>query len=402
MITNAHSIAISKYKTKNLGDVCELVSGISAPQDSYSFSKEGVPFVRMKDLGKYHLTRNLVDTNDHLNREVVAKNNWLACPKNTILIPRSGSVHLNHRAILGRKAVIVNHILGLKIKSEGILPEFLYWVLTQYDMRQLMNQTTGLNMVRMQDIAKIEIPVPPKSTQKKIIYWLNKLDELTSLQAQKNELLDDLILSYYHSLFGSPSTYDTTFGVIKLRDLAKLNMGGTPSTKNNEYYDGGKINWIKSGEVREDFIYDARQKITLEGLNNSNAKLYNSGDVVIALNGQGKTRGTTAILRIDTASNQSVASISPNNKVVSEFLHFQLKQRYNELRSLTGDNQRSGLNLKILNDLDIIVPPIEKQKSFGVLVKEIEKIKLEQISLKNDFKSMFFQLTEKVFGSNGL
>jgi len=113
--------------------------------------------------------------------------------------------------------------------------------------------------------------------------------------------------------------------------------------------------------------------------------LYSIGDVVIALNGQGKTRATTGILRVETTSNQSVASISPKpDDLLSEYLHFDLKFRYQELRDMTGDKQRSGLNLTLLRGLNIPLPPIELQQEFSVFVKQVDVMKKKQESSQHE------------------
>lgn len=398
MMTNAYSIAISSFPTKRLGKLCDIVSGISAPQNKEAFEKGTIHFVRMKDLGRYHLTRNLNKTDDCLNKEFVNKNNIKTCSKGTIIFPRSGSVHLNHRAILGVDAVIVNHLGGLIVKSKEIIPEFLYWILTQYDMRQIMSQTTGLNMIRFSDVENIKIPIPPKVIQQKISNLLNTAEETLNLRAEANILTENIILSNYHKLFGSPYNNDKNFKVVKLGEAATLQMGGTPSTKKREYYENGNIYWMKSGDIKGDFIYDIPNKITSEGLKNSNAKMYKKNSVVIALNGQGKTRGSTAILRLDTSSNQSVVEIRPKeNILLSEYLHFHLKQRYNEIRNLTGDNQRSGLNLKILRNFEIILPPINFQKEFSEIARKLENIMVWQASSEPIINKLAYTVIERAF-----
>ena len=94
--------------------------------------------------------------------------------------------------------------------------------------------------------------------------------------------------------------------------------------------------------------------------------------VLIALNGQGKTRGTVALLRIEAACNQSIVAINPNdhNSLMPEFLFYQLKVRYQEIRDITGDNQRSGLNMPIIRNIMIAIPPISVQQE---IVAQIEK-----------------------------
>jgi type I restriction enzyme S subunit len=124
--------------------------------------------------------------------------------------------------------------------------------------------------------------------------------------------------------------------------------------------------------------------------------MYKTGDVVIALNGQGKTRATTGILKVDTSSNQSVANISPSKELTSEYLHFNLKYRYGQLRSLTGDKSRSGLNLKLLRNLDIICPPIDIQKIFSSIVSRIYENNIEKEKSILLIKKAYTQIVQEI------
>lgn len=133
-------------------------------------------------------------------------------------------------------------------------------------------------------------------------------------------------------------------------------------------------------------------------MENSNTKLYDVGDVVIALNGQGKTRATTGILKIETTSNQSVASISPNgNVLLPEYLHFDLKYRYQELRDLTGDKQRSGLNLKLLKKLKIPLPPLELQQQFHDFVNQVENMRKKQNMTRLEIEQLFESVLDNLY-----
>jgi restriction endonuclease S subunit len=175
-------------------------------------------------------------------------------------------------------------------------------------------------------------------------------------------------------------------------------MGGTPSTTINEYWENGTIPWMKSGDIKGDFINFVPNKITELGFKKSNTTVYPKGTVVIALNGQGKTRGTTAILNMETTSNQSVVGIIiDNKKILSEYLHYNLKLRYNELRKLTGDDERSGLNLSILRSLRISLPPLSLQQKFAKVVKQIENMKENVKKTKQSSDELFNSLTQKAF-----
>ena len=154
--------------------------------------------------------------------------------------------------------------------------------------------------------------------------------------------------------------------VVKVGKICNLTAGGTPSTKEKSYWYPQEIPWLSSGEVNKKKVFDTDKKISKKGLNNSSAKLLPSNSILIALAGQGKTRGTVAITEIELTTNQSVAAILPSNEIVPYYLYYNLRSRYEELRSLsTGSGGRGGLNLAILKSVNIQLPPLKEQKKIA-------------------------------------
>lgn len=154
---------------------------------------------------------------------------------------------------------------------------------------------------------------------------------------------------------------------VKLGDVCNLTTGGTPSRTHKEYFEGGSIRWLVSGDIHKGEIFDCDGRITKLGLKSSNTRLLPVNSVMIALNGQGKTRATVAMLRVEATCNQSLVSIYPKDdtKVLPEWIFWNLRGRYDELRKCTGDsgNERRGLNMIIIRDIDLPVPPsLENQR----------------------------------------
>lgn len=156
----------------------------------------------------------------------------------------------------------------------------------------------------------------------------------------------------------------------KIEDICQVKTGGTPFTKNKEFW-GGEIKWMSSGEIHNKFVYDTEKKITQKGLENSNAEILPINSIMIALNGQGKTRGTVAILKVETSCNQSLACLITNDKIIHyEYLYYNLQSRYNEIRNITGQKGREGLNLKTIKNIEIPIPYLENsEKSLNEQIK---------------------------------
>lgn len=161
---------------------------------------------------------------------------------------------------------------------------------------------------------------------------------------------------------------------LKVNDCCKVVTGGTPRTEIKEYYEGGNIRWMKSGDIKGYKINEVENRITQKGFDNSNARLMPKGTVVIALSGRGKTRGTTAVLMIESTCSQSVAGMIPApEKIESFFLHYWMSYVYNEIRNMTGDKDRSGLNLGLVRQIKIVKPNnIKEQKQIGAILCGID------------------------------
>ena len=182
----------------------------------------------------------------------------------------------------------------------------------------------------------------------------------------------------------------------KLGELVEnVVAGATPKTSVDDYWNGGDIPWLSSGEVHKKFIYFTDKFITSEGYNNSSTKIVPTNSVLIALAGQGKTRGTVAINKIELCTNQSIASIIPNEMLNYKYLFYYLESKYEYLRTLSSsDGGRGGLNLKLIRSIPIQVPSIKEQENISNFINEIDKkiLLLEQKhKLYDDFKKYLMQ-----------
>jgi type I restriction enzyme S subunit len=159
---------------------------------------------------------------------------------------------------------------------------------------------------------------------------------------------------------------------VKLSDVCETTSGGTPSRSVADYY-GGDIPWVKSGELLDDLITDTEEKITKAGLASSSAKLFPAGTLLIAL--YGATVGRLGILGIDSATNQAVCGITPNEQLDRDFLfYYLLKQREKLIDSRTGGAQ-PNISQEIIRELDIPLPPLTKQKRIASLLARADRLR---------------------------
>ena len=157
---------------------------------------------------------------------------------------------------------------------------------------------------------------------------------------------------------------------VRLGDVAEVATGGTPSRSIPEYWNG-VIPWMASGEIGDRRLLATAEHITLEGLRNSNAKLFPPGTVMVAMNGQGATRGKVCVLDIEASCNQSLAAVNSRQNSHNGFLFHVLDSSYEALRNITGDG-RSGLNLSLIRSFPIPLPPLPEQRAIANILDSID------------------------------
>ena len=159
---------------------------------------------------------------------------------------------------------------------------------------------------------------------------------------------------------------------VVLGEISKIGTGGTPSRSNQNYW-CGSIPWMSSGEVNNKYVDNTAECITELGFENSSASWFPKDSVMVALNGQGKTRGMAAILCSPMTCNQSLAGIvAEEEKLFPFYLLFLLEYNYTNLRNITGGEGRRGLNLGLLKSYEIALPSIEEQKKIARILGSVD------------------------------
>ena len=145
-----------------------------------------------------------------------------------------------------------------------------------------------------------------------------------------------------------------------LGEIATISSGGTPSRKNESYWNGS-IPWVTTAEVKFNTIVDTAEKITDLGLSNSSAKLFPIGTILMAMYGQGKTRGQVAKLGIEATTNQACAAIILKENYHVEFYYQYLMSKYDDIREMSNSGGQENLSASIVKSIAIPVPPLEEQ-----------------------------------------
>ena len=158
-----------------------------------------------------------------------------------------------------------------------------------------------------------------------------------------------------------------------LGEIAIIGSGGTPNRKNPTYWNG-QIPWITTSQINFNIITSSDEFITSLGLNNSSAKMYKKNTLLMAMYGQGKTRGKVGILGINATINQACASISLNNNISNKYIFLNLSYRYEEIRGLSNTGNQENLNGKLIKSIKIPLPPLKEQKRIAKVLSTVDEL----------------------------
>ena len=298
-----------------------------------------------------------------------------------------GQVLLGRRRVYLKKAVVApcdgicSGDITVIESTGGILPELLPFVIQNdrfFDYAMQGSAGSLSPRVKWEHLKNYEFSLPSLAEQKVLA---DKLWAAYRLKESYKKLLaatEEMVKSRFIEMFGCVDNNPKSYDIKKVGDFAECFAGATPSTKIPSYWDNGNIPWMSSGEVHKGRVQDTDAKITQQGYDGCSTKMVPIHSIVIALAGQGKTRGTVAINDIELCTNQSLCAIVPNEEVNYEYLFHNLRGRYKELRSMSGDvDGRGGLNLKHIQSIKVIVPPMSEQMKFVSIARQADKSKFE-------------------------
>ena len=160
-------------------------------------------------------------------------------------------------------------------------------------------------------------------------------------------------------------------GVIE--DIAKVSSGGTPSRQNDSYWIGGQIPWVTTTEVQFGVINNTEQKITEAGLKNSSAKLFPKETILMAMYGQGKTRGQVAKLGIEASTNQACAALLLKDGFEVDYYYQYLVSQYENIRELANSGGQQNLSAGIIKSIHVPIPPLPEQRKIAKILSTWDK-----------------------------
>lgn len=359
-----------EWTQRKLGEVCTNRYGYTAKSHK---EEKGIPYLRITDINRDGTLKNEKVYVSISNKEL----DRYRLQKGDVVIARSGAT-VGKSFLFDRdeEYVFASYLIRFRPNPNEIIPKFLYYLLNSshywvhINKRQTVAAQPNINAKSLSDF---RFNLPPVEVQKKIVQKLDYI--LTNLEEKKKAILESKekqirkieslnsnflvsVMQKYTPLTNIPSYWK----VKKLSEIADVGQGGTPSRREPKYWNG-IIPWLRSGELLNNRITDSKEKITKLGLEKSSAQLCPKGTILMAMTGQGLTRGRTAFLEIEACANQSCAHIiTKSEDIITEYLWVFLQSRYWIVRSIHHGSGQPGINTTLIKQLDILVPPLDEQK----------------------------------------
>lgn len=302
---------------------------------------------------------------------------------------------IGRTALLPAKSSVIGTMQYL-LPKKNVLPEYLYYVVRYMHLEKYFSGAT-IPHIYFRDYKSEEFNLVPVDYQEEIVATLGKIEAIVAARQRQLQKLDELVKARFVEQFGGIHN-SNKYPYKPIQELTDVISGGTPNRDVNEYWECGTIPWVKTTELQNNLIKEVDEYITEKGLNSSSAKLVPPGTVLIAMYGQGKTRGMTAYLNIEACTNQACACILPSDQINQTFLWKFLILSYDNLRGMAKGGNQPNLNGTIIKNYPILYPPIELQEQFAAFVEQTDKSKAVIQKALEEAQLLFDSLMQKYFG----
>ena len=313
------------------------------------------------------------------------RDKWLKT--NDIVMVQSG--HVGHTAVIPEELnnTAAHALIVFTDYKKEVNPHFLNYQFQSNGKRKELDLISTGNTIKhilASEMKNFKMDFPTFEEQSVIGSLFRTLDDLLASYKDNLTNYQSLKATMLSKMFPKAGQrvpeirldgFEGEWEIVKLGDNCRIITGGTPRTGVKEFWNPKEIPWMSSGEINKKILNETEEMISCIGLENSSAKWVKQNSVLIALAGQGQTRGRVAINKIPLTTNQSIAAIETNNNIDFLFLYTDLGRRYDELRLISsGDGTRGGLNKMIISSLELNIPGIEEQQAIGSYFSNLDNL----------------------------
>lgn len=248
-----------------------------------------------------------------------------------------------------------------------------------------MGTGTTVKGIRLEVLKALNFSLPPLAEQKIIVEKLDSLLAQVESTKARLERIPEIIKRFRQSVLSAAVSGRLTeewrandgaslenWALENLGSLAEVATGKTPSRKKPEYWENGTVPWLTSAATGRPLTFDAEQYVTERAVKECTLKIFPPGTLLLAMYGEGKTRGQVTELRLSATCNQACAAIlADESKVTKGFLKIRLEENYEETRKVAAGGAQPNLNLNKVRDISIGTPSIAEQTE---IVRRVEQL----------------------------
>jgi len=377
-----------KYHTVAIRDVAKLVNGKAYNQDDWN--TYGLPIIRIQNLnndnGKFNFWSGETDN------QVVVENGHL-------LFAWSGTPGTSFGAHIwnGDKAVLNQHIFRVDLDETRALKSWARFSLNMM-IDELISQAhggVGLKHVTKGMIDSLSIPLPPLPEQRRIAAILDKAEALRAKRRAALAKLDQLAQSIFLEMFGDPVSNPKCWPLNKFLNIGKLDRGVSKyRPRNAPELLNGPYPLVQTGDVANSGGYIREYKQTYSEIGLKQSRIWPSGTLCITI---AANIAKTGILTFDACFPDSVVGFTPNDLCNSEFVRTWLSFLQKMLEDSAPESAQKNINLEILRNLDIPLPPIPLQQAFAHRIEAIESLKASHRASLAKLDALFASLQDRAF-----
>jgi type I restriction enzyme S subunit len=368
-----HQYAAMKngWKTAKLGDVCDFEGGSQPPKSQFAHEQKPgyVRFLQIRDFGS---DKNITFIpQSKKNRQ---------CIESDILIGRYGA---SVGKILTNKTGAYNVALmktvpNLEVLNQSWFYNYLISDEFQGHLLKVADRSAQAGFSK-DDIYNFPVPMPPLPEQRRIVGILDEAFQgIVTAKANAEKNLQNARAVFESHLQFVFTQRGARWGRRRLGEIAEVQSGGTPSVPQKSYW-GGDIPWYSSGELNETYTIQPVRQITEAGLNNSNAKLFPKGSLLVGMYDTAALK--MSILDRDATFNQAIAGVKSNDKIVAEFVLHAINANKPRLLLERRGVRQKNLSLGKIKEIEIPLPDITEQRAVVSLLHNVmgETQRLESI-----------------------
>ena len=287
-------------------------------------------------------------------------------------------------------------------------PEFLFSLMKLPQMISLYQRIGEGSVhrrksIRFDSLGRLSFAMPPLVKQRHILAVLDSIDEaiehteavIAATERLRDALLHELLtrgVPGWHSEWKEVSgigTIPACWEVVRLGDVAEVRNGTTPSRARSCYWQDGVVPFVRTGQVHDVTIEVPEELITNEAVTLGGAVVVPKGSVLIAMIGQGKTRGMSARLGIDAAINQNFAAVFGAKKDFGlDFLFVWAKQNYSGVRALGQGSNQDALNCEVIEGMRVPKPTVAEQRVISAMANCFEDALERALTERNSSHSL--------------